>query len=424
MPEKSREIRQNSPRVYIRTFGCQMNDRDSEALLGLFLRAGYKQAELEEDADVILVNTCSVRDHAENRALSLLGTYKKLKQPKVQSPKSKVNNCNSKNSIDEGRKGKSSVVRAKRSSLVPRKVIGLIGCMAKNKGDQIFSKMPHIDLICGPAAFFKIPEYIAKIRQNNIRIKDLEDKVRDESFYGAAFRQEIDHAQVVISTGCSNFCSYCIVPYTRGQLRPRDPEKIISEIENNIKQGRRKITLLGQNVNDYNFESQVTSHKSQVINFVELLRKIDKIEGLEELDFVTSHPKNTSRELFELMAESDKIKKHLHLPFQSGSNQILKLMGRVYTREDYIELASEYKKITNGTLGTDIIIGFPSETEADFLQTKDLVETVKFKYAFIFKYSPRLKTKAAEMADDVPEKVKSRRHKELLDLQKKISRTV
>jgi tRNA-2-methylthio-N6-dimethylallyladenosine synthase len=142
------------------------------------------------------------------------------------------------------------------------------------------------------------------------------------------------------------------------------------------------------------------------------------------LDFVTSHPKNTSRELFELMAESDKIKKHLHLPFQSGSNQILKLMGRVYTREDYIELASEYKKITNGTLGTDIIIGFPSETEADFLQTKDLVETVKFKYAFIFKYSPRLKTKAAEMADDVPEKVKSRRHKELLDLQKKISRTV
>jgi tRNA-2-methylthio-N6-dimethylallyladenosine synthase len=207
-------------------------------------------------------------------------------------------------------------------------------------------------------------------------------------------------------------------------LRPRDPEKIISEIENNIKQGRRKITLLGQNVNDYNFEPQATSHKSQVINFVELLRKIDKIEGLEELDFVTSHPKNTSRELFELMAESDKIKKHLHLPFQSGSNQILKLMGRVYTREDYIELASEYKKITNGTLGTDIIIGFPSETEADFLQTKDLVETVKFKYAFIFKYSPRLKTKAAEMADDVPEKVKSRRHKELLDLQKKISRTV
>jgi tRNA-2-methylthio-N6-dimethylallyladenosine synthase len=181
---------------------------------------------------------------------------------------------------------------------------------------------------------------------------------------------------------------------------------------------------LGQNVNDYNFESQVTGHKSQVINFVELLRKIDKIEGLEELDFVTSHPKNTSQELFRVMAESDKIKNHLHLPFQSGSNRILKLMGRGYTREKYIELANQYKKITKGTLGSDIIIGFPTETEEDFNQTRDLVEKVRFKYAFIFKYSPRLKTKAAEMADNVPEKVKSRRHKELLDLQKEISATL
>ncbi|MCF7875180.1 MAG: MiaB/RimO family radical SAM methylthiotransferase [Candidatus Omnitrophica bacterium] len=394
-----------------------MNDRDSEALLGLFLRAGYKQAESEEDADVILVNTCSVRDHAENRALSLLGTYKKLKQSKVQSPKSKVNNYNNENSMDDGLSTMDYPQRRK-------PIVGLIGCMAKNKGDEVFSKMPHIDLICGPAAFFKIPEYIERIKDKGSRIKDLEDKVRDESFYGAAFRQEIDHAQVVISTGCSNFCSYCIVPYTRGKLRPRSFDKIISEIKNNIKQGRRKITLLGQNVNDYNFEPQVTSHKSQVINFVELLRKIYKIEGLEELDFVTSHPKNTSKELFELMAESDKIKKHLHLPFQSGSNRILKLMGRGYTREKYAELINQYKQITAGTLGTDIIIGFPSESEEDFKQTKSLVKEVGFKYAFIFKYSPRLKTKAAEMADDVPEKVKSRRHKELLDLQKNISRTL
>jgi tRNA-2-methylthio-N6-dimethylallyladenosine synthase len=214
------------------------------------------------------------------------------------------------------------------------------------------------------------------------------------------------------------------VPYTRGKLRPRNPKNIIGEIKQNVKQGRKKVTLLGQNVNDYNFESQVTGHKSQVINFVELLRKIDKIEGLEELDFVTSHPKNTSQELFRVMAESDKIKNHLHLPFQSGSNRILKLMGRGYTREKYIELANQYKKITKGTLGSDIIIGFPTETEEDFNQTRDLVEKVRFKYAFIFKYSPRLKTKAAEMADNVPEKVKSRRHKELLDLQKEISATL
>jgi tRNA-2-methylthio-N6-dimethylallyladenosine synthase len=410
MPEKSREIRQNSPRVYIRTFGCQMNDRDSEALLGLFLQKGYAQAKSEEDAEVILVNTCSVRDHAENRALSLLGTYKKLKNSKFEIQNSKL-------------------------------IIGLIGCMAKNKGDEIFSKMPHIDLVCGPAAFFKIPEYVEGIRNKvppttssrrdpaehhwcaggRLRIKDLKDTERDESFYGAAFRQEVDHAQVVISTGCSNFCSYCIVPYTRGKLRPRNPKNIITEIKHNIKQGRRKITLLGQNVNDYySPKSKVQSPKS----FVELLKEIDKIEGLEGLDFVTSHPKNTSKELFRVMAESDKIKKHLHLPFQSGSNRILKLMGRGYSREEYIELINQYKQITGGTLGTDIIIGFPSETEADFNQTKSLVEEVGFKYAFIFKYSPRLRTKAAEMDDDVPEKVKSRRHKELLDLQKKISRTV
>ncbi|MCF7875318.1 MAG: tRNA (N6-isopentenyl adenosine(37)-C2)-methylthiotransferase MiaB [Candidatus Omnitrophica bacterium] len=411
-------------KIYIRTFGCQMNDRDSEALLGLFLQKGYAQAKSEEDAEVILINTCSVRDHAENRALSLLGTYKKLKNSKFEIRNSKL-------------------------------IIGLIGCMAKNKGDEIFSKMPHIDLVCGPAAFFKIPEYVERIKRSKrsersperlkevlseaegrpkgvegdkgLRIKDLKDTERDENFYGAAFRQEVDHAQVVISTGCSNFCSYCIVPYTRGKLRPRNPKNIITEIKHNIKQGRRKITLLGQNVNDYRSTFNVqrsTFDRKGSIDFVDLLKEIDKVEGLKELDFVTSHPKNTSKELFRVMAESDKIKKHLHLPFQSGSNRILKLMGRGYSREEYIELINQYKQITGGTLGTDVIIGFPSETEADFNQTKSLVEEVGFKYAFIFKYSPRLRTKAAEMDDDVPEKVKSRRHKELLDLQKKISRTV
>jgi tRNA-2-methylthio-N6-dimethylallyladenosine synthase len=407
------------PKVYIKTFGCQMNKRDSEALMGLFLREGYAQAESEKDADVILVNTCSVRDHAENRALSLLGTYKKLKKAKAgtvrleKEPKSN---------------GGDSPLRAG-AARGQFPLIGLIGCMAQNKGTEIFSKMPHLDLVCGPSAFFKIPEYVERIKDLGVsskrsRIKDLEDKERDESFYGGVFRKEPDRAQVVISTGCSNYCSYCIVPYTRGKLRPRNPKNIIGEIKQNVKQGRKKVTLLGQNVNDYNFESQVTGHKSQVINFVELLRKIDKIEGLEELDFVTSHHKNTSQELFRVMAESDKIKNHLHLPFQSGSNRILKLMGRGYTREKYIELANQYKKITKGTLGSDIIIGFPTETEEDFNQTRDLVEKVRFKYAFIFKYSPRLKTKAAEMADNVPEKVKSRRHKELLDLQKEISATL
>ncbi len=401
MSEKQRTCENLPKKVYIRTFGCQMNDRDSEALLGLFLRDGYRQENSEKDADVILVNTCSVRDHAENRALSFLGSLKKLKTYNLK--------------------------------LMTKPVIGLIGCMAKNKGDEVFAKMPHVDLVCGPAAFFRLPAYIKEIQDQGSRIKDLDDRERDESFYGAVFRESRDHAQVVISTGCSNYCSYCVVPYTRGKLRPRSPESIMAEIKENIKIGRKKITLLGQNVNDYKILRIKDKGKrikergkggKETIDFVGLLREIDKIEGLEELDFVTSNPKNTSEELFKVMAESKKIKKHLHLPFQSGSNRILKLMGRGYSREKYIELAAQYREITGGTLGTDIIIGFPTESEEDFKQTVDLVKEVKFKYAFIFKYSPRLVTKAAKMKDDVSESIKKKRHKKLLDLQKKISKTI
>ena len=390
-----------------------MNDRDSEALAGLFVERGYSLAQTPDEADVILVNTCSVREHAENRAISFLGSLKK--------------NANSK------------------------RVIGLIGCMARNRGEELFKRMPHIDLICGPAAFDKIPEYVEKIQKarsqghkvtksqvnaqnagNCARIIDLEDKLRNEDFYRAPFRVEKDHAQVVISTGCSNYCSYCVVPYVRGPLRLRRPEDIISEVERNVKLGIKKITLLGQNVNDYHYRSQ--SHKvtrSQVntqsaigntaITFIDLLKRVEEVEGVEEIDFVTSHPKNTSRELFELMARSQKIKKHLHLPFQSGSDRILKLMNRGYTKENYLQLVDDYYRIVGGTLSTDIIVGFPGETEKDFLDTKEVVEKVRFRYAYIFKYSPRPKTEATSLKDDVPREVKEKRHRELLDLQKKIS---
>ncbi|RKY43484.1 MAG: tRNA (N6-isopentenyl adenosine(37)-C2)-methylthiotransferase MiaB, partial [Candidatus Omnitrophota bacterium] len=391
------------------TFGCQMNDRDSEALCGLLLDRGYILVSEPKEAEVILVNTCSVREHAENRAISFLGSLKK--------------NANSK------------------------KVIGLIGCMARNRGEELFKRMPHIDLVCGPACFDKIPEYVEKIQQTKLplttnlrntqnagssaRIIDLEDKLRNEDFYRASFRIESGHAQVVISTGCSNYCSYCVVPYVRGPLRLRNPKDIIDEVKRNVKLGIKKITLLGQNVNDYQYKlsagdgsavgGQIPNSKLQIIDFVELLRMIEKIEGIEEMDFVTSHPKNTSRQLLELMAKSKKIKKHLHLPFQSGSNRILKLMNRGYTKEDYLNLVKDYKEIVGGTLSTDVIVGFPTETEEDFSETKDVLERVRFKYAYIFKYSPRPNTLALKLEDDVPLKEKERRHKILLDLQKKIS---
>ncbi len=380
-----------------------MNDRDSEALLGLFLDKGYGVAESAQEADLVLVNTCSVRAHAEDRARSYLGSLRKKGTVPIrgQSP-----------------------------------IVGLIGCMAANRGEELFGRMPHIDLICGPASFAKIPGYVERIvnekretkgEGRNRRIIDINDGERQENLYQSSFRADSDKAQVIISTGCSNFCSYCVVPYVRGKLRLRKPLDIIDEVKKNISSGIKKITLLGQNVNDYRYKlqavkSQVTSGKRDTpINFVMLLQMVLGIEGLEELDFITSQPKNTSKELFTLIEKSPKIRKRLHLPFQSGSNRILKLMNRGYTKEKYLQLVKDYKKIVGGTISTDVIVGFPTESDEDFNQTKDIIEKVKFSHAFIFKYSPRSTAKSFELADDVSADIKIKRHKILLDLQKKIS---
>ncbi|MBN2121279.1 MAG: MiaB/RimO family radical SAM methylthiotransferase [Candidatus Omnitrophica bacterium] len=425
---KKGEEKHRGKRILLRTFGCQMNDRDSETLLGLFLDKGYSSVENPEDADVILVNTCSVRDHAENRAISLLGSYKNLKEP--QNPKCKIQN-------------KSKISNHKFSDTRPptpdaRKIIGLIGCMARNRGEEILKKMHHLDLVVGPAHFDKIPEYVDKIRQEGIRVINTEDGERSEILYRPLYRLEPGYAQVVISTGCSNYCSYCVVPFVRGPLRCRKPKDIIDEVKRNVDLGIRRITLLGQNVNDYHHKPpshQVTKSQGEDLrgtryavhstnaSFVELLKMVAGIEGIEEIDFITSHPKNTSRELFQVMAESSKIKKHIHLPFQSGSNRILGLMNRGYTGKDYIDLARDYRDLVKGTLSTDVIVGFPQETEDDFLQTKDILEKVNFKYAYIFKYSPRPNTKACSFKDDVPAEEKQRRHRILLGLQKQISLT-
>ena len=370
------------PKVYIKTFGCQMNRRDSEALLGLLQEEGYFLASSLQGADIVLVNTCSVRQHAENRALSFTASLK-----------NKV------------------------------KILGIIGCMAKARGEEIAQKMPYVDIICSPAKMAEIPRFLKEAGEGKKTLA-LEDGTRPEEFYHSSFRFEKDRAQVVISTGCSNYCTYCIVPYVRGPLRLRRPQDIISEVKKNIDLGIRRITLLGQNVNDYQYKLSAGDGSAlggQIIDFVELLRMIEKIEGIEEINFVTSHPKNTSRELFELMASSQKIKKHLHLPFQSGSDRILKLMNRGYTKQDYLKLIDDYYCIVGGTLSTDVIVGFPTETKKDFLETKKILEKVHFRYAYIFKYSPRPYTKAFSLKDDVPKEIKEKRHRELLDLQKRIS---
>jgi tRNA-2-methylthio-N6-dimethylallyladenosine synthase len=395
-------------KIFIRTFGCQMNDRDSEALMGLLLEKGYTQAQSEEEADIILVNTCSVREHAEDRAISYIGTFKKKLQTADIRPQTS---------------GEPKISqRDTQSAIRNTKIIGLIGCMARNRGEELFQRMRHIDLICGPSSLSKIPFYLDKIlfqeprAKKRERIFDIDDTLPDEELYRTAFRQEPDQAQVVISTGCSNYCSYCVVPYVRGNLRLRKPDFIIDEVKRNIDIGIKRVTLLGQNVNDY-----VYIGKKGKVTFVDLLKRVSQIEGLEEISFISSQPRNTGKDLFQLMAAAPNIKKHLHLPLQSGSNRILKLMKRGYTAEHYLQLAAEYKRIVKGTLSTDIIVGFPTENDKDFLQTKKIIQKVKYKNAYIFKYSKRMRADSRKMLDSVSDELKAKRHSILLELQKTIS---
>src|SRR3990167_3814032 len=369
-----------APKVFIRTFGCQMNLRDSEVITGLLLEGGFGITEEEKQADAVLFVTCSVRQHAEDKVWSEIGRIVK----KGQSP----------------------------SGTVP--VIGLVGCMAENYKDAAFKRMPGIDLVVGTNNIGEIPGLLKDIfrerretRDERLGTKDegrrtkdegcflaVSKRERDEFVYAPAFRQEKDRCFVVISEGCDNFCSYCVVPYVRGRLRHRQPGNILKEVESCVEKGIKSITLLGQNVNAYSYKD---------VDFIKLLELVNPIKGLKEFSFVTSHPKDASAGMFLAMAELDKLKKSLHLPFQSGSNRILELMKRGYTREHYLHLAGEYRKIVpEGALTTDIIVGFPGETEVDFPQFLLLIEEAHFNSAYIFKHSPRAPAAASKLKDDVP----------------------
>jgi tRNA-2-methylthio-N6-dimethylallyladenosine synthase len=368
-------------KVFVRTFGCQMNARDSEIIAGLLKAEGYRLTDSPKGADILLFNTCSVRQHAEDKVWSEIGTYKY-------------------------RDGHSK-----------KRIIGLVGCMAQNYKEKVFSRAGNVDFVVGPNDIDKIPSIIKKLSDKKFfeaKIWETGGITRPGHMYHTGFYEDKTHASVVISEGCSNFCSYCVVPYVRGALRHRDHKDILKEIEEAVGQGLTAITLLGQNVNAYRHGD---------VDFVRLLELVNKIEGLESFNFITSHPKDTSEALFKVMAGSDRLQKYLHLPVQSGADRILALMNRGYTRKFYLELADKYRRIVPGAvLTTDIIVGFPAETEEDFHQTYTLVKGAEFDAAFIFKYSPRPGTEAAKMADDVPRKEKERRHKLILDLQKDISK--
>lgn len=374
-----------------------MNVRDSEVIAGLLIKQGYQIAADETDADILIYNTCSVRQHAEDKVWSGLGRYKKL-----------------------------SVVSRQLSDkkLRTKPIIGIVGCMAQNYKEKIFERAPQVDFVVGPSDIGKITQTLDKLTkpQGGEGAGDLLErkiwetcgKIRPGEIYHTGFYEDKNHAYVVISEGCSNYCSYCVVPYVRGELRNRDCSHIIREVEEAVDKGITAITLLGQNVNAYKYDN---------IDFIRLLELVNKIKGIREFSFITSHPKDATIKLFETMGRCDKLKKYLHLPVQSGCDRILKLMNRQYTRRGYLDLIDSYRKILKGArISTDIIVGFPGETEQEFQDTYNLVKETEFDSAYIFKYSPRLHTRASSLEDDVPKKDKERRHQLILSLQKKISK--
>ncbi len=372
-----------------------MNEHDSARLEDLLMERICELCRCPECADIVIFNTCSVRKHAEDRVYGKVGTLEKIKRQK------------------------------------PGLIIGIIGCMAEAEKDVIFRKLPIVDFLCGPADLDKVPDIIDKIQNGAGHIMYLEGYKSKTIPVFSKDRSAKERAYVKIMEGCDNFCSYCIVPYVRGRERSRPSKDILGEIKKLIKSGAREITLLGQNVNSYG------KGLKEKIDFVALLTKIDKLTLVHlsgepagspdrwtssvKISFFTSHPKDASPELFKTMRDLESVVKILHLPIQSGSNKILKRMNRKYTIAKYKKLVADYRKIVKGgNVSSDIIIGFPGETEKDFKDTFNIVKELQFDAAYIFKYSPRPGTKAAEFKDDVPIEEKERRHALVLGLQRDI----
>ena len=362
-------------KYYIETWGCQMNEEDSEKLSGMLKRIGYTRTENKEEAGIILFNTCCVRENAENKVFGNLGALKKLKKKN------------------------------------PDLIIGICGCMMQQEGmaDKILKEFPYVNIVFGTHNAYKFPEYLNRVRTEGVQIKEIFNKETDIVEGLPIDRESSVKAFVTIMYGCNNFCTYCIVPYVRGRERSRKPEDILREIRELVAQGYKEITLLGQNVNSYG------KGLEEDVDFAKLLRMINEIEGLERVRFMTSHPKDLTVDVIMAIKECDKLCEQIHLPVQSGSNSILKKMNRHYTREYYLDLVKKIKEEIPGvTLTTDIIVGFPGETEEDFQETLELVKEVGYSSAFTFIYSRRNNTPADMMLNQVSEEDKHHRFNRLV----------
>lgn len=372
------EVEPRNLHFYVETFGCQMNVRDSETIKGMLQRIGYTECESRDDADLILFNTCCIRDHAEKRLMGNIGALKEQKD----------NN--------------------------PALLVGICGCMMQQDGvaQKILRRFPHVSLVFGPNVVFRLPEMFERVLSGERVCMTGEERFAIAEGL-PQLRDNVRSAFVNITYGCNNFCTYCIVPYVRGRERSRDFADIRRETEALCKSGITEITLLGQNVNSYANDLETGS-------FAELLYGLNDVPGLKRLRFMSSHPKDLTDDVIRAIAENDRVCHHVHLPVQSGSNEILKRMNRKYTREQYLEIIRKLRAaVPDIEFTTDIIVGFPGETEEQFSQTLSLVEEVGFAAAFTFAYSPRVGTAAAKMPDQVPESVKKQRLHALNALQAK-----
>lgn len=370
------------PLAFVHTYGCQGNVSDSERIKGLLLQMGFQMTEEITEADLILYNTCAIREHAEDRVFGNIGAVKKLKKAK------------------------------------PELIIALCGCMMQQKHirDKIYNSYPFVDIVFGTHAHYLLPELMKQYLTRGKRVVSAFDIDGEIAEGIPVYRDRSAKAWLPIMYGCDNFCSYCIVPYVRGRERSRKPEDIISEAKQIIAEGYKDITLLGQNVNSYG------KGLDEEINFAKLLRMINALDGDFTIRFMTSHPKDCTHELIDTIAECEKVSKHIHLPFQSGNNRILGEMNRRYTREKYLELINYAKEKIDGlSLTSDVIVGFPGETYEEFCDTLSLVKEVGFTSLFTFIFSARKGTKAADMPDTVSHKEKTKWFKELCDLQESIA---
>jgi len=366
-------------KVYIETYGCQMNEYDSELVRAILKGKQYTLTTNPEDAEVVLVNTCAVREHAHQKIYSRLGELRRLKDQKH-----------------------------------GRLVIGVLGCMAQNLRQALAEQKPIVDIVAGPDTYKRLPLLIEQVKETGQKAFDFD--LSEFETYSDVYPERVAgvNAWIAVMRGCDNFCTFCVVPYTRGRERSRSPESVVEETCRLVQQGYKQVTLLGQNVNSYRYEDT---------DFAGLMQRVSEVDGICRVRFTSPHPKDFPDRLLDVIAENPKVCKHIHLPLQAGNDRILQLMNRTYTRAEFLGLVEKIRKTIPGVvLTTDIIVGFPTETEEEFLDTCAVMKDVEFDSAFVFKYSPRKGTIAArKYRDDVPEEKKSERCTRLNELQRKIS---